>query len=68
MIDSKIKDSNNDSQISEKIFELFPISKEFQQQKLNEIIQNLQFRLQQNNAKMTVIVKTLINIKKLPQN
>ena len=52
-------ESNLSSKIAEKPFNLEPVSKEIQQQKLAEIRDNLHRRFQQNDVRMTEIGKKL---------
>ena len=54
------QNENLSSEIRGTIFNIKPISKEDQQQKLTEIIDNLNFRFQRNDSKMTKIREKII--------
>ena len=51
--------ANLSSENDDKLFNVNPISKEIQQRKLAEIIENLHLRFQQNDVRMTEIGKKL---------
>ena len=61
-----ISKANLTSEITENLFHWEPISKELQQQKLAEIIENLHHRFHQNDLKMAVIREKIVPMTDAP--